>query len=289
MNARKVPLEELPALEGAAWVDRTRRPYVEGGVAWVPVKNGYPADALLPERVRYAGRGYHLIGNIAVLHGLPATGDEVAAIVRHCHPRGVVRIAAYRGEKRVPEVEVLYGTTGETVHREQGYIFRLDPAKVMFAQGNRIEKARMAAVTEPGERVADMFAGIGYFTIPVAASGGFVHAMELNRTAFEYLQSNSIANHVEERVRAECGDSRTLLSGCYDRVIMGHFDAPAMLAAPLAHVRPGSVLHVHSIGSAEEAIRRSLAEAGLAGTIAARRIKKYAPGAWHMVQDVTIS
>jgi tRNA wybutosine-synthesizing protein 2 len=289
MRARKVPREALAGLRDADWVDRSRRPYVRDGVAWVPVRDGYPADDDLPERVLYAGRGYHLIGDIAVLHGPAPTEADLAAIIEHCRPRGVMRVAALAGEKRVPEAEVLYGTVGETVHREQGYAFHLNPATVMFSQGNRDEKVRMATLAQPGERVADMFAGIGYFTIPAACSGATVHAMELNRAAFEYLKRNIIENHVEDRVRAQLGDCRDLLSGCYDRVIMGHFDAPDFLPAALTHVRTGSVLHVHSIGPAETEIRRHLRDAGLSGTIAVHRVKKYAPRAWHMVQDVTIS
>ena len=289
MRARKVPAAALAGLLDAAWGDRTRRPYVRDGTAWVPVREGYPADEDLPEREGYRGRGYYLVGDIAVLHGDAPSEEELAAIVRHCRPRGVVRVKGFSGAMRVPDTEVLYGTTGEVRHREQGYTFILDPTRVMFAQGNRVEKARIASLIRPGERVADMFAGIGYFSIPAASSGAWVHAMEINPTAFEYLQRNIMANHVADRATAEVGDCRDLLSGVYDRILMGHFDAPSMLADALAHVRSGSVLHVHSIGDAASAIRDAVAEAGFAAAVTSRRVKKYGPHAWHMVQDVTIS
>ncbi|NLA99621.1 MAG: SAM-dependent methyltransferase [Methanomicrobiales archaeon] len=289
MRVRKVPAAALEDVAGAEWVDATRRPYVEDGVAWVPVREGYPADADLPEREVYRGRGYHLVGDVAVLHGDAPTEEELAAIVSHCRPRGVVRVKGFTGEMRIPDVEILYGTAGEVQHREQGCTFFLDPTKVMFAQGNRDEKARIAALARPGERIADMFSGIGYFTIPAAASGGRVHAMEINPIAFEYLQRNIMANRVADRVTAEAGDCRELLSGVYDRVLMGHFDAPSMLADALAHVRAGSVLHVHSIGDASETIRERVREAGFSAAVTLRRVKKYGPHAWHMVQDVTIS
>ncbi len=289
MRARKVPAAALTNLLDSEWVDRTRRPYVRDGTAWVPVREGYPADADLPERETYRGRGYHLVGDIAVLHGGAPSEEEVAGIIRHCRPRGVIRVKDFLGAMRVPDVEVLYGTAGEVRHREQGYTFILDPTRVMFAKGNRTEKARIAALVRPGERVADMFAGIGYFSIPAASSGARVHAMEINPIAFEYLKRNIMANHVADRVTAQVGDSRTLLAGVYDRVLMGHFDAPSMLADALAHVQSGSVLHVHSIGDAVCEIREQAAEAGFAAAITSRRVKKYGPHAWHMVQDVTVS
>ncbi len=289
VRARKVPAAALASLLDAEWVDHTRRPYVRDGTAWIPVREGYRADVVLPERKTYRGRGYHLVGDVALLRGDAPTEEEIAAIVHHCHPRGVIWVKGYAGKMRIPNTELLYGTAGEVRHREEGYTFILDPGRVMFAQGNRIEKARVAALVRPGERVADMFAGIGYFTIPAASSGATVHAMEINQTAFEYLQRNIIENHVADRVTAEVGDCRRLLSGIYDRVLMGHFDAPLMLADALAHVRSGSVLHVHSIDDATATIQEAVTKAGFSAVTTSRRVKKYGPHAWHVVQDVTIS
>ena len=91
----------------------------------------------------------------------------------------------------------MWGHVGEVCHREGGYSYSLDPRKVMFAQGNRGEKVRMARLVREGHagaRVADMFAGIGYFTIPMAGSGAQVHAMEINPVAFAYLEQNIAKN-----------------------------------------------------------------------------------------------
>jgi tRNA wybutosine-synthesizing protein 2 len=162
----------------------------------------------------------------------------------------------------------------------------------MFAQGNRDEKMRMARLIKAGlvgERVADLFAGIGYFTIPMAGSGARVHAMEINPVAFGYLKRNIAENGLGERVEAAYGDCRTLLSGDYDRVVMGHFDAVTILPAVFSHVHAGSVLHVHSIGDATEAIRASIEGAGFCASIHVHKVKKYRPHTWHVVQDVTLS
>lgn len=291
MRTRRIALGDLSRVIGEEWVDSRRRPCVRGDTAYVPVKEGYAAELDLPERRPYAGRGYHMIGDIAVLHGPPPSADELERLVRWARPRGVVAVTGYDGVRRVPRIRLLYGETGEVRHREEGYTFWLDPGRVMFAQGNRPEKARIAEMIRSSgrnERVGDMFAGIGYFTVPAACSGARVHAMEINPVAFSYLKRNITANRIAERVDAACGDCRDLLTGIYDRLIMGHFDAPELLSDALLHVRPGSTLHVHSIGDASEAIRAIAGDAGYAAEITVRRVKKYAPGTWHMVQDVRV-
>jgi tRNA wybutosine-synthesizing protein 2 len=138
------------------------------------------------------------------------------------------------------------------------------------------------------ERVADMFAGVGYFTIPMAGAGATVHAMEINPVAADYLRRNAAENQLADRITISPGDCRDNLTMMYDRIVMGHFDAPAMLPHALGHVRPGSVIHVHTIGAQEEVIRDLVKGAGFSCGIMVHKVKKYRPHAWHVVHDVTI-
>jgi tRNA wybutosine-synthesizing protein 2 len=134
-----------------------------------------------------------------------------------------------------------------------------------------------------------MFAGIGYFTIPMAGSGAYVHAMEINPVAFGYLNRNIGENGLSDRVGTSLGDCRDLLTGTYDRIVMGHFDAISILPSTLLHVHEGSIIHLHSIGTVEDTIKDRVDSAGFSATIHVHKVKKYRPHAWHMVQDVTIS
>ncbi|WFN35297.1 SAM-dependent methyltransferase [Methanogenium sp. S4BF] len=293
MRVRKYPRDMLPLLKDAEWVDTFRRPYVKGDEAFIPVREGYDADQELAEKAPYSGRGYQLLGDIAVLHGTRPTRQDITAIRDWLHPRGIVYISGYHGEKRVPAASLVYGECGEVCHHEAGFIFHLHPLKVMFAMGNREEKLRISRIIAKSTenrtiRCADMFAGIGYFTIPAAMSGATVHAMEINPDSFSYLKKNIAANNVSSAVTPELGDCRDSLKGVYDHILMGHFDAPAFLSDACAHVRTGTVLCVHTVGEQSEEISRCCAEAGYATEIIPYRVKKYAPGVWHMVHDVVI-
>jgi tRNA wybutosine-synthesizing protein 2 len=70
---------------------------------------------------------------------------------------------------------------------------------------------------------------------------------------------------------------------------MGHFDAVSLLPDALMHAREGTVIHLHSIGTAEDLIKKYVESAGFSATIHVLKVKKYRPHVWHMVQDVTIS
>ena len=288
MKVRSVPRADLSRVSGEPWVDPAHRPCVIDGTAYVPVKNGFSFDREITAPPRYRGRGFFMIGDIAIVRGTAPAPDDLKKVVALRKPRGVLLVRAMDDITRVPDCEVLYGTVGEVLHRENGYTYLLDPSKVMFSQGNLPEKRRMASLIRPGERVADMFAGIGYFTIPMAGAGADVHAMEINPVAFSYLQRNLETNKLAGRVSASPGDCRDLLSGTYDRIVMGHFDAVTMLPDALAHAAPGTVIHLHSLGSVEVEIRSAVSGAGFSAALDVHKVKKYAPHTWHIVQDIVI-
>ncbi len=292
MRVRAIPKEKLREIINEDWIDHTRRPYTEKDIAWVPVRDDASCDREIPVRIRYQGKGFFMIGDIAVIHGKKPSRGDVDEIVGFRHPRGVLWIESLHAVTRTPRTQILWGDAGEVQHHENGYTYFLDPGKVMFAQGNRGEKMRIAQLvhrSEASERVADMFAGIGYFTIPVAGSGASVHAMEINPVAFEYLNRNIRENGLTGLVNSSLGDCRDLLTGIYDRIIMGHFDAISMFPSALGHVHEGSIVHLHSIGTVEDLIKKQVEGAGFSASIEVHKVKKYRPHQWHVVQDVTIS
>ncbi len=291
MRVRAVHKDQCRTIREEDWVDRSRSPYAEGDILWIPVVEGAAFDREIPEKQPYTGKGFFMLGEVAVIHGKKPAGSEVEEIVKFRHPQGVLWIESLNDVTRTPSTEVLWGDVGEVRHQENGYTYFLDPQKVMFSQGNRLEKQRMAAWGNKRgrpERVADMFAGIGYFSLSIAGSGAEVHAMEINPVAFAYLERNIAANRLSDRITPSLGDCRDLLEGTYDRIVMGHFDAIGMFPAALQHAAAGSTIHLHSIGSVEDRIRADCKSAGFSPTIEVHNVKKYRPHAWHVVQDVTL-
>ncbi|MCK5112822.1 MAG: hypothetical protein KAQ84_04705, partial [Thermoplasmatales archaeon] len=78
-------------------------------------------------------------------------------------------VGGISGTYREPKVGILYGSKNtETIHKENGIRYKLDLQKIMFSSGNMDERKRMANISNKNETVVDLFAGIGYFTIPMA-------------------------------------------------------------------------------------------------------------------------
>ena len=127
------------------------------------------------------------------------------------------------GVHRTPNCRVIAGSGDtETVHVEHGTRYALDCAKVMFSPGNQAERVHMGEVVSEGERVFDMFAGIGYFALPMARAGAAVTAVERNPEAYRYLVENAQLNDVTGNLHAILGDCRDVETTA-DRVVMGYY------------------------------------------------------------------
>lgn len=236
---------------------------------------------------------YQILGDALLLkdpRDRPRAGDFLRTFPR-CR-----RVLFYRGIApgpfRTPRAEVLVGDGGETVVRENGCLYSLDLTRVMFSPGNLSERVRMAGAVEPGEVVVDMFAGVGYFTLPMARTGKprKVHALEANPDSYRFLIRNLALNRIQN-VDARLGDCRaTCPPGVADRVVMGHLDSADALETALHALRGGGWLHYHE-GVPEKIIERPLERLRRAAPDARatlRRLKKYAPGVWHVVVDAEI-
>ena len=221
---------------------------------------------------------------------------EVGEALLDIHGRAetVLSIDGITGEHRVPETRVIAGSgQTETVHVEDGTQYALDLNRVMFSPGNQAERIRMGSAVSEGERVFDMFAGIGYFTLPMARAGATVIATERNPTAYRYLQENIVRNEVNEDVSAYRLDCRALRPRV-DRVVMGYYDASEYLHAAMPALRPGGVIHLHDVAPADDPF--SEGESALHATAGGRPVdildrrivKTHSPGMVHVVIECTI-
>ena len=202
------------------------------------------------------------------------------------------------GEFRRPSIEVIYGTETESVRLENGILYDFDVTKVMFASGNVDERERMKSLDCTGETVVDMFAGIGYFTLPIAkfANPDRVIACEKNPDSYGFLVKNIRLNEVEDKVVPVLGDNRDLNYGkaFADRILMGYVQTTSeFLPKALEMIRPGGILHYHDTFYVNE-YKDRLHEIfdrycpGRYSIEGIREVKSFAPSVSHYVADVRI-
>ncbi|HOK57730.1 MAG TPA: class I SAM-dependent methyltransferase family protein [Methanothrix sp.] len=262
-------------------------------------------DGSIPEPLKkLLPRGWFILGDTIIVRIHPDLSEHkrmIGTALLRLYPRCrcVLADKGVRGQFREPCREVIAGRPAETIHRENGVLFKLDPMRIMFSQGNVKERMRMASLGKD-EIVVDMFAGIGYFSLPMAVHSRpyRITAIEINPVAHRYLVENIRLNHVEDIVEPVLGDCAVLTpEGDADRVIMGMVGiTDRYLRKGIEALRPGGILHYHQNVPAwqypDALIRPPVHAAALLGRSAeplgCHKIKKYAPGIIHGVADIRI-
>lgn len=250
-----------------------------------------------------APRGWERIGDVVLLRIPPSGRTHAKAIARIfgmvLNATTVVEyVSGIHGPLRMPEVRILWGDDTETVHVEGGVRYSIDVARLMFSSGNLAERMGIARRVRPGSVVVDLFAGIGYFTLPIAlrSRADAVIACEVNPTAFRYLVENIRLNRATNVVPL-LGDCRDVAPrGVADWVVMGHFDARQYLDVAFQALRGRGTIVYHEVCPKEQfpdALARRLGAAARSQWMAVIRIetrivKSYAPGIVHAVAEVQV-
>ena len=278
-------------------------------------EEGEPRLRTLPDHLRERGwtdgeieaapSSWAVLGSVILVemgevHDPEAVGEALLAM--HGQADTVLARGGIAGDHREPDVTVVAGEGDtQTVHVEHGTEYAMDLAEVMFSPGNKAERARMGDAVTDGERVLDMFAGIGYFTLPMAAAGAHVTAIERNPDSFQFLLENAVRNGVKERVEPYRADNRDVLDAYdgepFDRVVMGYYEAHEHLAEAVSVLAAGGIVHMHEatpealvpdrpVGRLEDAA----AEAGRDVEILdVHEVKGYSEGVVHVVVDARVS
>ncbi len=257
--------------------------------------SGYPGILdILPNR-------WEFVGDIIILKLDPACMPYRELIGKtYAEVLGAKTVCAdmhgVSGEFRRPSMEVLYGTDTESVRLENGICYRFDVIKVMYASGNTNERMRMKNLDCAGETVVDMFAGIGYFTLPLARFSGArrVFACEKNPESYGFLVGNIKDNGVSDVVIPILADNRALLGRSFaDRILMGYVQTTSeFVPAAVRMIRPGGMIHYHDtfyVGEfrdrIEDIFSRNCSEYEVLGI---HEVKSFAPSVSHYVADIRV-
>lgn len=240
---------------------------------------------------------YKKIGDILIVDNSYSNDDYESLSKRH-NVKTIMKINHIQGTKREPVYKILYGGETETINKENGCLFKLDLSKVMWSKGNNNERLRIAKLVGDGETVIDMFAGIGYFSIPIGvhSKAKQVHAIEINPNSHHYLCENIKLNKLNNvfPILGDCMIETPKLKA--DRIVMGYVKTTHhYLKVAINSLNEGGIIHYHETVPEKlmdsRPVERIVAQAGARDVeiLKINKIKKYAPGVEHVVVDARIN
>ena len=240
------------------------------------------------------------IGDILILDNKFDYGskEELELLAEKHNVKTIMKIDHIQGTKREPVYEILFGSETETINKENGCLFKLDLAKVMWSKGNNNERLRIAKIADDDEVVLDMFAGIGYFSIPIGvhSNAKHIYSIEINPNSYFYLNENIRLNKLANvtPILGDCMDIAPKYKA--DRIVMGYVKTTHhYLKVAIDSLNEGGVLHYHETVPEKlmktRPFERIMSQAGRRDVelLKINKIKKYAPGVEHVVVDARIN
>jgi len=237
---------------------------------------------------------YKKIGDILILND---DSDNLEELAEKHNVKTIMKIDHIQGTKREPVYKILFGSETETINKENKCLFKLDLSKVMWSKGNVNERLRIAKLVRDNETVLDMFAGIGYFSIPIGVHSNArkVISIEINPNSYYYLCENVKLN--------KCDNITPVLGDCLvetpkynaDRILMGYVKTTNhYLKVAVNSLNKGGIIHYHETVPEKLLETRPISRIKQAAgdrdveLLKINKIKKYAPGVEHVVIDALI-
>ena len=192
------------------------------------------------------------------------TGEKWEVLLERCGDQMWEQCCAALGSKAIgrqqpvaktktrdSQAEILFGKSWVEFSQHDTF-FGFDASKVMFSSGNISERQRMTQMNVKNEIIIDAYAGIGYYSLPIAKHGQphQIHAFEINPHSIRGLEWGVEKNQVAHLVQIHPGDNQEtlkLFKGTADRCILGLLPRSTEVW-DLAYecLKPrGGTLHIH--------------------------------------------
>jgi len=258
-------------------------------------------DELTSEEIENLRTSFDTIGDIVILE-IPddllskkqIIGD---AALKFTKKQAIyMKKSAIKGTIRIRDLEFLAGTDDSiTIHKEHGVRLKLDVKEVYFSPRLATERIRVSNSVKDGEKILDMFCGIGPFPILIAKNHDVdITAVDINEAAIKYLNENIKLNKLKGTVKTYCGDVRQVSESfnCkFDRIIMNLPGlAYTFLDVAVNLIEDGGIINYYEFSdSYEQGIKRLTQAVNEAGKeveiINTRKVKSTSPGEWHVAID----
>ena len=204
--------------------------------------------------------------------------------------------SAVKGTTRVRDLEFLAGADDSvTIHKEHGARLKLDVREMYFSPRLATERKRVMESVNDGEKILDMFCGIGPFPIVIARNKEVeITAVDINESAIKYLNENINLNKLKGSIKTYCGDIAEVsksFNSKFDRIIMNLPGlAYTFLDLAVDLIEDGGIINYYEFSdSYEQGIKRLESACSKKNKqveiINCRKVKSTSPGEWHVAID----
>ena len=262
-------------------------------------------EELTPDEIENLRTSFDTIGDVVILE-IPENLQDKKQIIGDAALKFTKRRSIYmkksavKGTTRVRDLEFLSGVDDSvTIHKEHSARLKLDVREVYFSPRLATERKRVMQSVETGEKILDMFCGIGPFPIVIARNKNVdITAVDINESAIKYLDENIKLNKLKGNIKTYCGDVRQVSAGFnmkFDRIIMNLPGlAYTFLDVAIDLIEDGGIINYYEFSdSYEQGIKRLNDAASAVGKeveiINCRKVKSTSPGEWHVAIDGKIN
>lgn len=211
-------------------------------------------------------RSFDIVGRIAIIklpEPLLLYVKEIGSALLKAN-KSIDTVALDEGVKnrmRIRDLKIIAGKESlTTLHREYGITLEMDLSKVYFSPRLATERWRVAQEVKEGEKIIDMFSGVGPFSIMIAkhCKQEKIYAIDINPDAIEYMRSNIKRNRVYN-IEPICGDARAIVTRLekVDRIIMNlPHSAFDFLETASSAIKENATIHYYEFLSEGEKLNR---------------------------------
>lgn len=221
---------------------------------------------LTKEELKLVPRSYDVIGSeersvviIEIPEELEGKKSLVAEAVMKLNKsvKSVLnKVSGRKGVHRLEDLELVEGDENtEVLHKEHGYLLKVDPRKVFFSPREATERQRIASLVKEGENVCVFFSGCSPYPICIAKKQPFVnkiYAIEVNPDAHKYAQENVRINKLAHKIVLINNDVKKVFNDLkikFDRIVMPiAVGGENFLDYAFRFVKDGGVIHFYSTG-----------------------------------------
>ncbi len=265
--------------------------------------------ALDKEELNLLSSSFDVVGDIAIVK-IPSELEKKKSVIaneilsRMKNVRTVLRqSSAVQGEFRTRELEFVGGIEQyETIHKENGCFFRVNVREAYFSPRLSTERERIANLVMNGERIFNMFAGIGTFSIIIAKTKVCTaDTIDKNEKAIEFcfdsIKLNKKLKGSVVPVLSDAKDYATSHEKIFDRVIMALPErSKEFLPAAILAAKPDARIHYYVHVSEENYIdknwiRRELESSNLTRNyelVNWKRVREVGPRFIQAVADIKL-